>query len=106
MTRCLRLLPNQRVTPEQVSCDLRAGRDFGGQSPDLVERRVRIGLAVFFPCGADCARRFQSSIVNEPQTYAYAGGDGIQHGVPRAVELQQIALSVKQVEYDQHTARS
>src|SRR5947209_20467847 len=92
---CLGLLPDKRVTPKQVSGDLCAGRDFRGESSDMIQRRVRIALAVFLPGGAHFAWRFQSSIVNEPQAYADNGGDSIQHHVPHTAELQEIVLAFK-----------
>ena len=46
------LLPDERVTPQQVFLDLRAGEDFGAEFADLAHGWVKV---VVFVCGPGVA---------------------------------------------------
>src|SRR5438552_14344105 len=78
------LLPDDRVTPEEMSFDCSTGKYFSAEFADFTHLWIGIVLFVCGPGGAHCSRRFQAAVLNQSQADTHAHGDQVQECIAQA----------------------
>ena len=72
------LLPDDRVTPQQMSLDLSVGENFNAESTDFTHLWIGIVLSVCGPGGAHCPRRLQATVAHQSHADAHGLGSAKQ----------------------------
>src|SRR5712691_9351489 len=98
------LLPDDRVTPQKMFFDFRAGESVGAEVTDVAHRWIRIVLFVCSPGGAHFTRRLQAAVANQSQADAHTHRDDVQESIDHAGAREKVSFGLKQIEDNQNAA--